>query len=94
MNRFCSFFLHLLQSCEHASKTHEVFKKNIAYLGRQVFFLFFYIKMSIKHKIFILKKPILRAFVDTRAHIPNMRRATFYHNYVVYFVCSLGLWCI
>ena len=61
-------------TCEHASKTHVAFKKNIVPGD----FFVFYIKNVYKTKNICLIKKILNEFVDTHADIPNMHRATFY----------------
>ena len=47
-------------------------------------FIVFSVKNIYKTKIICVNKKIIRAFVDTHVHIPNMHRATFYH--VVYFL--------
>ena len=66
---FVHFCTHV--ACEHASKMHVAFTKNSAYWSRGDFFVF-YIKNGNKTKIICLNKKILRAFVDTHAHIPNI----------------------
>ena len=47
-------------------------------------FFVFYIKNVYKTKNICLIKKILRGFVVTHAHIPNMHRATFYHMLCIF----------
>ena len=74
-------FLHKLHVTTPQKRTY--FLEKYCILRTPVDFFVFYMENVYKTKNIYLIKKILRGVIDTHVLIPNMHRATFYHNFML-----------